>query len=572
MKGKLSSDEWKVPVRIHPELKELTKHYEKRVYKLGANAYCAVGFGLGNSAMIEGDDGIVIFDTGREIETAREMLSEYRKITDKPIKAIIYSHFHMDHTGGVKGFASEEDVKSGKVQIIAHESLMSRIGEMESKALPIFGQRLRYQFGAFLDGEDVKDMCAGLGPLMKGGTVSFIAPTRTFADRLETVISGIHMILFHVPCESEDQIALFVPEIKAAFVGDLVHGPSWPNMYPLWGDRDFRDPEPWANWFNLLASLKPWYFVPMHGQPVLGEEKCAEVIGYYRDAFQFLNDQTIRYMNRGHSPDELVELVKLPPHLADVKPYLRDYVGSFEVSVRRVYEGYLGWFSGDGIELSPTPFRERARRLVELMGGRQRIIERARQAYVEKDYQWAAELISYLIHLDPSDMEARNLKAACFRQLGYDSRNAQYRHWYLTSARELEGRLPKHPKMAFDVADVIRCYPSEFIIRMLTSQLKAEETYDVLMTLCIEITDTGERFWMELRRGVAIVHSHAIKHSDITVRMIRDFLNTSKFQPDQMISGIRSGDVSVTGKIEDAIRFFGFFEKLGENPINISIH
>jgi alkyl sulfatase BDS1-like metallo-beta-lactamase superfamily hydrolase len=566
------ANDWKVPVRIHPELKELTRHYDKKIYRIGEIAYSAVGFGLGNSAMIEGDDGIIIFDTGREVESAREVSREFRKITDKPIKAIIYSHFHMDHTGGVKGFVSEDEVRSGKVEIIAHESLMSRIGEMESKALPIFGQRLRYQFGAYLDGEDVKDMCAGLGPLMKGGTVSFIAPTKTFADRLETVVSGIRMILFHVPCESEDQIALFVPDIKAAFVGDLVHGPSWPNLYPLWGDRDFRDPEPWANWFNLLLSLGPRYFVPMHGQPILGEKQCRDVIGCYRDAFQFLNDQTIRYMNRGHTPDELVEIVKLPPHLADIKPYLRDYVGSFETSVRRVYDGYLGWFSGDGTELSPTPFREKARRLVELMGGRERIMESARKAYTGKEYQWAAELITYLIHLDPDDMEARNFKAAAFRQLGYGSRNAQYRHWYLTSARELEGRLPKHPKMAFDVADVTRCYSSEFIIKMVTSQLKAEETYDVLMTLCVEISDSGEKFWMELRRGVVIVHSHAMHDSDVGVRMTRDFLNTSKFQPDQIIAGIRTGEVSVTGKTEDAVRFFGFFEKLGEDPINISIH
>lgn len=572
MQGKSESGEWKVPVRIHPELKELTDHYEKKIYRIGENAYSAVGFGLGNSAMIEGDDGIVIYDTGREIETAREILKEFRKITDKPIKAVIYSHFHMDHTGGVKGFISEEDVRSGKVQIIAHESLMSRIGEMESKALPIFGQRLRYQFGAYLDGEDVKDMCAGVGPLMKGGTVSFIAPTTTFGDRLETVISGIPMLLLHVPCESEDQIALFVPDIKAAFVGDLLHGPAWPNMYPLWGDRDFRDPDLWAKWFDLFLSLGPRYFVPMHGQPVLGQEKCAEVIGYYRDAFQFLNDQTIRYMNKGHSPDELVELVKLPPHLAEVKPYLRDYVGSFEVSVRRVYEGYLGWFGGDGIELSPTPFREKSRRLVEMMGGRRKIFESARQAYEAKDYQWAAELITYLIHLDPEDKEALKFKAAAFRQLGYDSINAQYRHWYLTSARELEGRLPKHPKMGFDVADVTRCYSSEFIIRIVTSQLKAEETFDVHMTLGIEISDTGEKIWMELRRGVAVVHSHEMQEADVTVKITRDFLNGSKFQPDKMIAGIRSGAVDVMGKEEDAIRFFGFFEQLGEDPINISVH
>jgi alkyl sulfatase BDS1-like metallo-beta-lactamase superfamily hydrolase len=572
MPGKTKNVQLSVPVSIHPELKELTKHYEKKIYKFGDNAYSAVGFGLANSGMIEGDDGIVIFDANREVESAREILKEFRKITEKPIKAVIYSHFHPDHTGGIKGFISEDDVNSGKVEIIAHETMMERLTEMESKALPIFGQRLRYQFGAYLDGEDVKDMCSGMGPLLRGGSVSFIPPTKTFKNRLEMTISGVRLVLFHVPSESEDQIALYLPDNRALFVGDLIHGPSFPNLYPLWGDKDFRDPEQWARCFNLLLSFKPNYFVPMHGQPVYGAEKCAEVISNYRDAFQFVNDQTIRYMNKGHTPDELVALVQLPPHLADVKPYLRDYVGSVVLSVRRVFEGYLGWFEGDAIELAPTPLPEKTRRLVDMMGGREKILEGSKKAYVNKDYQWAAELVTYLIRLDNNDMEARELKAAALRHLGYWSMNAQWRHWYLTSARELEGSLPAQHKMSFDVADIIRLYPSEFIIGMVTSQLRAEDTYDIHMTLGIDIADTREKYYMELRKGVAIVHDKPMENVDVKIRMTRELLNKSKFQPNQMISAIGSADVDVEGKKEDALRFFSFFENIGEDRINISLH
>ena len=310
----------------------------------------------------------------------------------------------------------------------------------------------------------------------------------------------------------------------------------------------------------------------MHGQPLYGEKRCEEVLSYYRDAFQFVNDQTIRYMNKGHTPDELVELVKLPPHLRDVKPYLRDYVGSFEHSVRRIFEGYLGWFGGDAIELSPTPLLERTKRLVALMGGRQKVFESAKRAYSEKDYQWTAELISYLITLDKRDTEARGLKAAALRHLGYACINAQWRHWYLTSARELEGTLPKQHKMSFDLSDVIRRYSSEFLIRMVTSQLRAENTYDLHSILGIEITDTGEKYWIEIRRGVAIVHDQPVGKEDIAIGMTRDFLNKSKFQPREMISGIQSADVLVTGNKEEAVKFFSFFENLGEDRINLSLH
>jgi alkyl sulfatase BDS1-like metallo-beta-lactamase superfamily hydrolase len=126
MPGKTKNVQLSVPVSIHPELEELTRHYEKKIYKIGDNAYSAVGFGLANSAMIEGDDGIVIFDANREVETAQEIRREFRKITDKPIRAVIYSHFHMDHTYGIKGFVTEEEVNSGRVEIIAHETLMDR--------------------------------------------------------------------------------------------------------------------------------------------------------------------------------------------------------------------------------------------------------------------------------------------------------------------------------------------------------------------------------------------------------------------------------------------------------------
>jgi alkyl sulfatase BDS1-like metallo-beta-lactamase superfamily hydrolase len=572
MQDKLNPVDLRVPVSIHPELKELTRHYERKIYRIGDNAYCAVGIGLANSGMIVGGDGIIIFDANREVETAQEILKEFRKITDKPIKAVIYSHFHPDHTGGIKGFISEEDVKSGRVEIIAHGTMMDRLTEMESKALPIFSQRLRYQFGAYLDGEDIKDMSSGMGPLLRGGSVSFIPPTKTFKNRLEVTISGVRLVLFHVPSESEDQIALYLPDNRALFVGDMIHGPSFPNLYPLWGDRGFRDPEQWARCFNMLLSFKPKYFVPMHGQPVYGDEKCVEVISNYRDAFQFVNDQTIRYMNKGHTPGELVELVQLPPHLSNVKPYLRDYVGSVELSVRRVFEGYLGWFEGDAIELSPTPPPEKTKRLVDMMGGRETVLEASKKAYLENDYQWAAELLTYLIRLDNNDIEARDLKAAALRHLGYRSMNAQWRHWYLTSARELEGTLPAQHKMSFDVADVIRLYPSDFIIGMLTSQLRAEDTYDIHMTLGIDIADTREKYYIELRRGVAIVHDKPMENVDVEIRMTRDFLNRSKFQPNQMISGIESADVDVAGKKEDAVRFFGFFENIGEDEINISLH
>ena len=207
-----------------------------------------------------------------------------------------------------------------------------------------------------------------------------------------------------------------------------------------------------------------------------------------------------------------------------------------------------------------------------MMGGRGRILEEAEKAYNEKDYQWSAELVTYIIRLDKNDMEARKLKAAALRHVGYGNRNAQYRHWCLTAARELEGILPEQHKRSFDASDVIRFYPPDFIIRMVTSQLRAEETLDVRMTLGVVITDSGENIWLEIRNGVAILNDRAPDPVDVTIEMTRDLLNKTKFQPEKTIEAVNGGALTVKGSKEDTLRFFNYFENLGDFKINMSIH
>ena len=366
------------PQSIDPELAAHTATFARKVYRVAPNVYCAVGYSLGNSILIEGTDGVIVVDTLSSVEAARTVMAEFRKITSKPVAAVIYTHFHPDHTHGVKGFVSADDVASGRVAIVAQESLMKNYITQGGLIGPILGVRSSYSFGAGMTAEERQGMNYGLGPLYQTGSTSFIAPTQTFAEQLDTTIAGVKLRLLHMSSETPDHATIFLPDSRTLISGDMIQGPAFPNIHTLRG-ASFRDPLAWVESIDRSRELKPEFLAPSHGQPVLGAAKVEEVMRNYRDGIQFVHDQTIRYMNKGLTPDELVAAVKLPQHLDSYAPYLRPFYGTVSHSVREIYVGYLGWFEGDPVALDPTPPVESARRHIALMGGRDHVLSEARQ-------------------------------------------------------------------------------------------------------------------------------------------------------------------------------------------------
>ncbi len=425
---------------IDPELAAHTALFARKINKIAPNVYSAVGYSLGNSVMIEGADGVIIVDTLSSVEAARMVMAEFRKITPKPVVAVIYTHFHPDHTSGVKGFVSAEDVASGRVAVYAQESLMKNYVTQGELIGSILGVRSSYSFGAGMTADERQGMNYGLGPLYQTGSTSFIPPTKTFGEQMDATIAGVKLRFIHSPSETPDHLTIFLPDSKVLISGDMIQGPAFPNIHTLRG-ASFRDPLAWVESIDRARELKPEVLAPLHGPPVLGTAKVEEVMRNYRDGIQFVHDQTIRYMNKGLTPDELVAAVKLPPDLDHYAPYLRPFYGTVSHSVREIYVGYLGWFEGDPVALDPTPRVESARRHVALMGGRDRVLAEARQSMDTGDAQWAAELTTYLIRINHDDRDARAVKAAAFRKMGLASKNINWRTWYLASAHELDRTL-----------------------------------------------------------------------------------------------------------------------------------
>ena len=384
------------------------------------------------------------------------------------------------------------------------------------------------------------------------------------------------MRMLHVPSEAPDEIAVWLPETHVLLSAEVIQGPTFPNMHTLRGAA-FRDP---VKWFKSIDTLREFHasdLVPAHGPPVSGADKVEEVLRMYRDGIQFVHDQTVRYMNHGLTPDELVEVVKLPPHLDRFKPYLRQYYGTVKHSVREIYVGYLGWFDGDPVNLDPIAPVERSRRLVALMGGRDRVLDEARKAFTGGDNQWAAELAGYLIRLNHGDLAARTVKANAFRRMAYASINTNWRNWYLVAAHELEGTLdpalPARSAMAtFSSPDLIAALPARAWVEGFTTRLKAENTLDTHMTAGFRFPDVNEAYALEIRRGVAQFHNRLPERTDLTIALDKRTL-------DQMLLGkltLPDAFAAGTARIEqgtaaEALKFFGYFERPFAAPIQLTV-
>jgi alkyl sulfatase BDS1-like metallo-beta-lactamase superfamily hydrolase len=566
-----------VQATIHPELKKHSERFVKKVYKVADNVYSAVGWNLTSVVMIEGKDGIILVDAGLSPKSSREMMLEFRKITDKPVVALIYSHFHHDHIDGVKGLIKEEQVKSGEIAIYAHSTLMNLLVDESQILGPILAVRAGYSFGFFLKGDDIKDMNSGHGPLAVGGRPgSFIAPTHLVDDLLHVTIAGVELEIMHVPSEADDELAVYLPANRVLIDTEVIQGPTFPNMHSLRGTK-FRDPVQWINSIDQLRRLHPLHLVPTHGQPVSGEEKVEEVLRMTRDGLQYVHDQTIRQMNKGLTPDELVEVVKLPPHLFNYTPYLRQYYGTVKQAVRQIYVGYLGWYEGDPVALNPIPAKEKSNRLINLMGGRDAVLKAALTAYDKDDYQWASELATLLIRINNEDAKAKEIKAASFRQLGYANMNINWRNWYLTSALELEGKLASAldaKKMAniFMPPDIVTNLPAAVSIKGWTTRLKAEQTLQVSMSLGFIFTDLQQQFALSIRRGICQFDKTLPIDVDLILSLDKTIFDQIQLGNTDFLSAIEKGDIKLRGKSSELVRFLGYFEEAGSSPISLTVH
>ena len=556
----------------HPDLAAQVALYQtpRIITTLGYihTAHCYAG---SNCTLIEGEDGAVLVDTLTGEVPGDEAAAAFKEITDKPIKAVIVTHFHPDHVGGIFSFVAEEDIASGAVEVIGHRELTDNMVRDAGILKPIRNRRGPFQSGGHLEYGEAGSYGSAVGaPPRPMGKSGFVDPTRTFEDLLELEIAGIKLQVIHVPSETDDQSVVWLPDEKVLISADAVQGKTFPNIYALRGTQ-FRNPMQWAKGLDVLRELRAEILIPHHGPTVEGADAVEELLTAYRDAIQFLHDQSVRWINRGLTWDELADKVTMPEHLAG-HPWLGEFYGSYKHSVRSVYAGYVGWFQGDAVELDPHPWRDRAERYVRAMGGREAVLDNAREAIEQEDYRWAADVATWAVRADNDDMEARRVKAQALRGWAYRQKNSTWRNWGLSQALELEGELGEQRGGHKIQPGQARNYPTGALLELMTVRLIAEDAFDTHLTLGFTASDTGENCGLEIRRGVCQFHPALPASRDATLTFAREFLSTWAGGGVSFEEGIENGDVVLDGDRNAVSAFFKKFEPgEGSGPFGLSV-
>ncbi len=424
------------------QLIERNKEFRKEVIQIAPNVYTASGYDAANITMIVGTDGVILIDAGKVPVSSAEVYQEFRKITDKPITGIIYTHGHGDHTMGTPAFLVDNTPQIWAAESFGRENeFPTAAGFQNPRGHRQNGMTLRpevrinngvaplvYPGGKFEEGK-MDAAYAQYKPFDKGAITNFVS------DAEQTItISGVELKLIRTYGETNDHLVIWYPEHKVIFPGDQFYK-SFPNLYAIRG-TEYRDVLKWIDALNIVLEYPAEAMAQGHTRPIVGKDEVRKAVTNMRDAVKYLFDTTIEGMNKGMTPDELVEYVVLPAHLAN-DPNLVQYYGRVEWAVRNIFNGYLGWFDGNATSLCPLPIKAEAQRFATAVGGVKKLEKLARKALSDGDYQWCAELSDRLLALDPDNKSFKHLKADALNALADNIDTATGRNYYNTSAEEL---------------------------------------------------------------------------------------------------------------------------------------
>ena len=510
------------------EVEKLFKHSEEftqAIYSYENGIHAAVGYGIANSYLIEGNGLNIIIDATDSTFQAEKVYTEFNAINANPIAAIIYTHNHGDHTLGAKYFVDQQDETP---LVIAHDSTAKSVEKIFGILNPIISLRSSRMFGTALPEEEVVNV--GIGPYLSVGKSApgYVKPNVTFDNELKLNIAGIAFEFFHAPGETDDQIFVWLPEYKALFPGDNIYK-TFPNLYTIRG-TSHRDVNAWINSLDMMLALEPKHIFPSHTLPFSGES-ALDTLTIYRDGIQFIHDQTIRLMNQGMHPEEIIENIDLPEAVAS-SPYLQEFYGTVRWSVKSIFNGYLGWFSGNIAELDPTSTFKRAKFISQMVGGPDALFAELEKAIIDEEMQWALELSDLLFAMDHRTSEVTRYRAKAALYIGTMASNPNKRNYFLSEAQRLFGD-QESINIIPPEASMLEQIPMDMFFDVLRVNLNPEKVDpNEIVTACFEFS-SGLSKAMILRNQIAQIKATLPQDCSVNIKTDEQTLK-------QVLAGVKN--------------------------------
>ena len=553
------------PPTVNPSLwRQATLNMQRGLFEVTEGIYQLRGFDLANMSIIEGQTGWIVVDPLTNASTSAQALAFAREhLGDKAIKAIIFTHSHVDHFGGALGLMSAEQVRSDGVEVVAPIGFVEQATSENIVAGPAMFRRAEFMYGLFIPKGPTGHVTTGLGIQPVAGDTGILVPTRVIRQDIEdVVIDGVKFRFKNAPgSEAPAELMFYLPEHRV-FCGAEVLSRNMHNLYTLRGAK-VRDAVKWSDYIDdsIREFNQAEVYFASHHWPIWGRARIVEFLEKQRDMYRFINDQTLRWANQGYSSKEIAERIEMPPALSS-EFYNRDYYGTLRHNSKAVYQRYFGWYSGNPADLNPLPELEAAKRYVDYMGGAQAVIDRAQKSFDEGDYRWVAQVLNHVVFADPDRTAARRLLAKAYEQLAYQSESGPWRDAYLTGAYELKVGTPPHGINLSDALPMLEQTPVIEFLKAMSVRLKAEETYGEHMIINFVFTDLGQSYVLELensvlhyREGEPDPGANATLH--ITQPMFLKIVIGEAKLKDMLFSK----ELSIRGSKIDLAKFFSLLDK-----------
>ena len=496
------------PATVNPSLwREMGVLRHHGLFKVTEGVWQVRGFDVSNMTVLAGKTGWIVIDPLTNRETAAAALELVnQQLGKRPVVAVIYSHSHADHFGGVRGIVDEADVKAGKVAIIAPAHFIEETSSENIMAGPAMSRRANYQFGVGLLPGATGQMGSGIGMGVAGGEITLIAPSDTITHTGETrTIDGI-ALEFQIVSGSEapSELNVYIAPPKV-FLSAEMSTCSLHNILTPRGAK-VRDAHAWAGYLDEALRLygpRSDAVISSHCWPRFGNGEVTGMLASQRDNYAFLHDQTVRRMNQGQTAPEIAEGLVQPPELSG-QWFNHGYYGTYSHNSKAVYQFYLGWYDGNPVNLNPWPPQERARRYIAAMGGAKKVITLARKAIAEGDYRWASELLNHVVFADPANAEARALLADSYEQQGYQAESGIWRNQFLSAARDLRQGYKVPAGSGSQSQDLIAAVPTQLLMDSVSTRYDPARMTAAPIAINIELTDRGEVIGIEAGKTVLL--------------------------------------------------------------------